>query len=173
MLLWSATTSCQFHQNFHFTWKKTKWLVAAQNLQSIKTLLTLELSQYRKSGSTFSTILANAETPCVCASLSCQSKQSWKPAPRAWPLILPSKPLITFWNSLWRDCQMTFRAQTWTQTCTLQPDQRVVRVLSLQNYSINCVEFEFFISVTNAKFEPKEVTFLRLMPSAGHWGLWY
>ena len=38
---------------FHFTWKK-KWLVTARNLQSIKTLLALELSQYRKSGSMFS-----------------------------------------------------------------------------------------------------------------------
>ena len=34
--------------------EKKKWLVAARNLQSIKTLLTLELSQYRKSGSMFS-----------------------------------------------------------------------------------------------------------------------
>ena len=33
--------------------KKKKWLVAAQNLQSMKTLLTLELSQYRESGSIF------------------------------------------------------------------------------------------------------------------------
>ena len=34
--------------------KKTKWLVAALNLQSIETFLTLELSQYSKSGSMFS-----------------------------------------------------------------------------------------------------------------------
>ena len=39
---------------FSFHMKKKKWLVAARNLQSIKTLLTLELSQYRKSGSMFS-----------------------------------------------------------------------------------------------------------------------
>ena len=38
---------------FHFTWKKN-WLVAAWNLQSIKTLFTLELSQNHKSGSMFS-----------------------------------------------------------------------------------------------------------------------
>ena len=36
-------------------------------------------------------------------------KQSRRAAPRAWPLILPSKPSITFWNSLQRDCQMTGR----------------------------------------------------------------
>ena len=33
-------------------------------------------------------------------------KQSRRAVPRAWPLILPSKPLIAFWNSLRRDCQM-------------------------------------------------------------------
>ena len=38
--------------SFHM--RKKKWFVAAQNLQSIKTLLTLELTQYRKCGSMFS-----------------------------------------------------------------------------------------------------------------------
>ena len=52
--LWQATISRQFYRNFHFAWKK-KWLVAAQNLQSIKSLLTLELSRHSKSGSMFST----------------------------------------------------------------------------------------------------------------------
>ena len=36
---------------FSFQLKKENWLVAAQNLHSIKTLLTLQLSQYCKSGS--------------------------------------------------------------------------------------------------------------------------
>ena len=35
-------------------------------------------------------------------------------------------------------------AQTWTQTWTLQPDQQVLKFCSLQNHSINCVEFQFF-----------------------------
>ena len=52
-LLWSAITSGLFHLNFHFTWKKL-WLVTAWHLQSIKTFLTVELSQYHKRGSTFS-----------------------------------------------------------------------------------------------------------------------
>ena len=52
---------------------------------------------------------ADSETPCVCARPSDPRKQSWRVAPRAWPLILPSKPSIAFWNSLWRDCQMTGR----------------------------------------------------------------
>ena len=42
--LWFAITSLQFHQNFHFTWKKM-WLVAALYLQCSKTFLTVELSQ--------------------------------------------------------------------------------------------------------------------------------
>ena len=38
------------------------------------------------------------------------------------------------------------RAQTWTQTWTVQPNQRVVRFYSLRNHSINCAEFEVFSS---------------------------
>ena len=88
--------------------------VAAQNLQSIKTLLTLELSQYRKSGSMFSSsepVAARSDCRRLGNAL-CPSdprKQSRRAAPRAWPLILPSKPSITVWNSLRRDCQMTGR----------------------------------------------------------------
>ena len=50
--LWWVTTSRWFYRKFHFTWEK-KWLVTARNLQSIKTFVTLGLSQYSKSGSTF------------------------------------------------------------------------------------------------------------------------
>ena len=69
---------------------------------------------------------ADSETPCVCARPSDPRKQSRRAAPRAWPLILPSKPSITFWNSLWRDCQMTSRGSnldpnlnsaTWPTSC--------------------------------------------------------
>ena len=52
---------------------------------------------------------ANSETPCVYARPSYQPKQCQRAAPRAWPLIWPSKPSITFWNRLRRDCQMTGR----------------------------------------------------------------
>ena len=55
-------------------------------------------------------------------------------APRTWPLILQSNPLIVFWNSLreWLpdDLHWSAEAQTWTQTWTLPPDQWVVVVLS-------------------------------------------
>ena len=49
---------------FHFTWKK-RWLVMARKLQSIKTLLTLEMSQYHKSGS-----MVSSSKP-VAASIDC------------------------------------------------------------------------------------------------------
>ena len=71
----------------------------------------IELSQYRKSGSMFSSsepvaaTAANSETPCICARPSDPRKQCRRAAPWAWPLILPSKPSITFWNSLWINCQ--------------------------------------------------------------------
>ena len=77
--------------------------------QSIWTIVTLELSQYLISGSTFSsselfaassycsTAAAVLETPLFV--LTCAT--SWSAAPRAWPLILQSKNLIVLWNTLW------------------------------------------------------------------------
>ena len=116
---WLATTSRQFYWNF-ISHEKEKWHVTALYLQSIKTLLALELSQYRKSGSMFSSsepaaTAADSETPCVCARPSDPRKQSWRAAPRAWPLILPSKPSIAFWNSLRRDVRWPAAAWAWTQ----------------------------------------------------------
>ena len=55
--LWQATTSGEsgrFHGNSWPFPKKKKPVVTAQYLQSIKTFLTVELIQYSKSGSTFS-----------------------------------------------------------------------------------------------------------------------
>ena len=58
---------------FHFPMKK-EYVVSARYLQSIKTFFTVELSQYSKSGSTFSSsepvaaTAADSETPSpVCA----------------------------------------------------------------------------------------------------------
>ena len=117
-LPWLATNSRQFHRNFISLWKK--WLVAAQNLQCIKTLFTLELSQYCKSGRMFSSSEPAATASAVPLTwkrpgcpvfvrLSYLRKQSRRAAPRAWPLISPSKPSIIFWNSLQTYCQMTCR----------------------------------------------------------------
>ena len=150
----------QFHQNFHFTWKNkvsfsclkfTTW-------QSIKILLTLELSQYCKSGRMFSSsepvaassycsrVCTDFETPCVCARLSNPPKQSRRAAPRAWPLILPSKPSITFLNSLRRDCQMTGRLKLGLKLEFCLLTNELKRFYHLQNHSINCTEFEFFLN---------------------------
>ena len=58
----------------------------------------------------------------------------WSAAPRAWQLILQSKPSIAFWNSLMEwlpddlHCLAAWGALTWTQTWTLLPDQQVVKV---------------------------------------------
>ena len=115
-----------------------KWLVAAQNLQSIETLLTLVLSQYRKSGSMFSW------SEPVAASSDCRLLgkrpvfvlvyQTRASRVRELPqelgrwfcplnLRLPSGTAfgeITRWLA---------GAQTWTQIWTLPPNQRVVKVL--------------------------------------------
>ena len=141
-----------------------QWLVPARNLQIIENFLTLESSQYHKSGSTFSsskpvtacsncsrfgnTLLAHL-TSRTCA---CQ---------RAWPLILKSKTSIFFWNSLWEwlpddrqgldlglkleicslsDCHMTSltcRGPNLDSTWTLLSDQRIVKLLSAWNNSLH------------------------------------
>ena len=112
--------------------EKKKWLVAARNLQSIKTLLTLELSQYCKSGSMFSSsepaaTAADSQTPCVCARPTDPPKQRQRVAPRACLLISVNlrPPSATAFGKIAR---WQAGAQTWTQTWTLLPDQRVVKV---------------------------------------------
>ena len=118
-LLWSVSTSCQVHQNFHFTWIK-KVLGVAWNLQSIKNLLPLELSQYSKSGSMLSSsvqVAAHSDCSWLWNTLRVFARPSDPPKPeqcqraaqRAWRLILPSKPSITLWHTLWGDCQTTCR----------------------------------------------------------------
>ena len=91
-------------------------MVTAQNLQSIKTLLILELSQYCKSGSTFSSskhIVAGSDCSRLWNVLCLCSPNLPKPcrssATRDWQLILQSKPTIVFCDSLRGDCQMTCR----------------------------------------------------------------
>ena len=49
---------------------------------------------------------ADSETPFVCACPSDQPKKLRRAAQRAQVLILQSKPLIAFWNSLLNDGQM-------------------------------------------------------------------
>ena len=86
---------------------KKKAIVAALYLQSIKTCLNIELSQYRKSGSRFSSSeqvavrsdcrrLGNARRGSVCARPSDPPKLCQSAAPRAWSLILQSNPSTFF-----------------------------------------------------------------------------
>ena len=73
------------------------WHVAAQSLQSIKTILTLKLSQYCKSGSTFSSsepvtalsVVSNCRLleNTVCLILPIQPAQAVLASEQAQPLI--------------------------------------------------------------------------------------
>ena len=148
--------------------KKEKSVVTALYLQSIKTFLTLQLSRYCKSGSMFSSsepVAASSDCRrlgnalCLCSPVlpAPAVAQSKRAAPRAWPLILPSKPSINFWNSLQRDCQFArwpAGAWTWTQTWTVPPDQRVVKVLSAPKPQNKlCGVSILFRSIKNAEIE--------------------
>ena len=84
--------------------------------------LTLELSQCRKSGSIFSVSKPVGEA--VTASSNWQLPPTWKlswklpvfvlarptaqavpSSPKSLAIDITPTPLITIWNSLWRDCQ--------------------------------------------------------------------
>ena len=86
-------------------------------------------------------------THCACACQSHPPKQCQSAAPRAWPLILQSKPLIAFRNSLWSDDQTTRGGLNSTRTRTAWPTSSnlLVQVYLLWSHSRNCVEFEFFL----------------------------
>ena len=173
VLFWSATSSCQFHRKFHFTWNK-KWLVAALYLQSIKTSLTLELSHYCKSGNMFSLSKpVAASRDCnqlgnaLCLILPVLSAQAVQ---EHCPLILQSKLSIVFWNSLLECLPDDLRAQTWqwTQTWTLQPDQLVVKVLSApKSQNKVCGVWILFRSVKNVEFEDSTETVSILILQTG------
>ena len=110
---------------------------------------------------------ADSETPsgCVCARPSDPPKQCQRAAPRAWPLILPFKPSITFWNSLQNDCQMTSRASNLDSNLNSAAWPTSCKGLSLRNRSNKlCGVWIFLKSVTDAKFEPSVVKFLMLIP---------
>ena len=95
--------------------EKKKWLVVARNLQSIKTFLALELSQYRKSMvSSSEPVAARSDcrrlgnAPCLCSSVR-HAQAEPENGPKSLAVDFASKPSITFWNSLWSDCKMTCR----------------------------------------------------------------
>ena len=93
------------------------WLIAAQYLQSIKTFFALELSQYSKSGSIFSS------SEPVAASSDCSQLGN------TLRLCLPILPAHAVPESNPKSLAVDLDTQTWTQTWTLQPDQPVVKNL--------------------------------------------
>ena len=111
--IWSTTSSRQLHRKFHFTWKKKR----PEIYKALKPFLNLELSQYSKSGSMVSSSEpAAARSDCrrlgnaLCLCWPVRPAQAVpESGPKSLAVDLPSKPSITFWNSLWRDCQMTCR----------------------------------------------------------------
>ena len=121
---------------------------------------------------------ADSETLCVCACPSDQPKLCLTAAPSARPLILQSKPSTIFWNSLRRECQMTgmdsnldsnLYSAAWTTSL------KVLWPLKLQHKLWGVwilLVWILFNSVTDAKFELREVTFLRLIPCTGVLEAW-
>ena len=121
----------------NFILKTKTWLVTPRTLQGIKTVLALELSQYRKSDSKFSSsepiaaaaTAADSAISCACAPPSYLLKLCRSAAPRAQPMILQSKRSIIFWNSLreWlSDARQSGRrpgARIRTENWTLPPDR--------------------------------------------------
>ena len=91
--------------------------------------------QYCKSGSMFSSsepVAAHSDCRqlgnalCLCSPIQpAQAEQ--KGCPKSLAFDLPSKPSITFWNSLQRGCQMTGRGSN--MDSNLNSDQQVVKVL--------------------------------------------
>ena len=121
-LLWSATTSrLRITSKISSQFKK-KWLVAAQYLQSIKIFLTLELSQYCKSGSSAvarfpqskhvaasSNCRRLGNVLCVCARPSDQPKLAGA-RPKELDHWFCSQDLrLSSWIAFASDCQMTCR----------------------------------------------------------------
>ena len=139
---WSTTTSRQFHQKFHFTWKKRPGPAArvtphgpkfTKHQFAIKTFfLNLELSQHHKCGRTFSSsepVAAAAEfvparpTSPSCAGARPQELGHWFCSQN---LRLSSETLAAFGS----DCQMTGRGSNLDSNSSSAADQRVVKTLS-------------------------------------------
>ena len=143
--------------------EKKKWLVAAWNLQCIKTFLTLfELSQYCKSG-----CICSSSKPIVDRS---DCSRLWNALCLCSP-VRPAQVVPGAAQELGRwFCPLNLRlpsgtafgeiarwpagAQTWTQTWTLPPDQLVVtwKVLSppkpQQNlWSLNSFEVRYWCQI--------------------------
>ena len=153
-LRWSATTSRQFHQKFHFTWNKkvtrpNRSLVAARNLQIIKTFLTLELSQYCKIGSTFfSSEPVAVHSDCCLLGNALRLCLPVRPA-QAVPERGPNSSAFgsdfavkTFDRLLEKPLGVTAK---WPGASICCLTNKLSRVYLLWSPWINCVEFKMFL----------------------------
>ena len=151
--LWSATTFCQFHQKFYFTWKKKVtrrcskftniYIHFNQNFDSQSQSQSLvKLSQYCKSGSTFSSSepvaarsdcrrLGNALPVCLCSPVR-PAKAVPERCPKSLALDFAAKTFDCLWEWLPDALQGLEQSRTWI----LLPDQRFYL---LKNPRIICV----------------------------------
>ena len=179
---------CHSMENFISHGLQKNSISTAQNLQDIKSFLTLKWSQYRKSGSAFPSskpiaVLPAATLPAASAAHRCQQRLL---AVCCLQRLQQSKPSIILWNSLekafWSDCQpLSWPAgdRTWSQTCTLQHDQRAVNVLCAQK-SLNklCGVWILFVSVENLWMQKLRLAVSQFQPSSSStsrlesWSLW-
>ena len=145
----SATTSCQFHKNVYFTWKKRDLSLPYIKLSYF---LTQELCQYSKSGGMFSSskpVMASSHCSLLgMASRDCSLLGNWSQKHSVFVLACPTLPSCAWalpqelgpwfcsqnlWFSsgkaFWSDCQMTGRGSnldsTWNlNSCTWPRDCR-------------------------------------------------
>ena len=108
---------------------------------------------------------ADSETPCVCASPTTWASRTGELPQELCLWFCPLNPRLPSATAFEEIARWQAGPQTWTQTWTLQPDQGVAKViLPPKSQHKLCGIWILFKSVSEAKFEPSEVTFLRLMP---------
>ena len=121
---------CEFVWNENFNGMKRK---VTRCCHSIKTLLTLKVSQYRKIGS-----MISSSKPVAASSVPTAQKRPVfvlaRPTRASRAGALPQE--LGRWFCLQWDCQTT----GWGSNLDSNLNYH------LRNHSINCVEFEFFLS---------------------------
>ena len=143
---------------------KKKWLVAAQNLQSIKPcwllnwISTARVVAWLPQASQQQLMPTQKHPVFVLASQGVQLAQAVQEScPKSFDYLL-EQPLEQL-----PDDRQGLKLQTWTQTWSLLRQccltNKLWRFYCLPKHNINCVEFEFFKSVTDAKLEPRALTF--------------
>ena len=121
--------------------EKITWLVAARNLQSIKTSLNLGLSQYRKSGSMFSSsepllpaataaaVLPTRKRPVFVLASPTRASRAGERPQKLGRWFSPLNLRLPSGTAFGEIVRWQAGVQTWTRTWALPPDKRVVNVL--------------------------------------------